>query len=67
MQKETLSTALKAQMERVHGVRKTSKVPVVVEEPVVVLVVEEMLRTPDLSWDNSVQVVARMVKLHGME
>jgi len=30
MQKETLSTALRAAMERVHGVRRASKVPVVV-------------------------------------
>jgi hypothetical protein len=52
MQVETLSTALRVEMERVHGDHRTSKVPevvLVVEEPVVVLVVEEMLRTPDLS------------------
>jgi hypothetical protein len=56
MQMETLSIALRAVMERVHGVRRVSKVPVVV--PVVDLVealvpvvdlVEETLRTPDLS------------------
>jgi hypothetical protein len=59
MQKETLSIALKVEMERVHGVRRVSKVPVVVlveaQEPAAVLVealvpvVEETLRTPDLS------------------
>jgi hypothetical protein len=45
MQKETLSIALGAAMERVHGVRRVSKVLVEVQEPVV----EEILRTLDLS------------------
>jgi hypothetical protein len=59
MQKETLSIALKVEMERVHGVRRVSKVLVEAQEPaavlvealvlVVVPVVEETLRTPDLS------------------
>jgi hypothetical protein len=45
MQKETISIALGAAMERVHGVRRVSKVLVEVQEPVV----EEILRTLDLS------------------
>jgi hypothetical protein len=55
MQKETLSIALKVEMERVHGVRRVSKVLVEAQEPAAVLVealvpvVEETLRTPDLS------------------
>jgi seryl-tRNA synthetase len=60
-------------MERVHGVRRVSKVLVEAQEPVVAVPVEELvpvaaeiLRTLDLSWDNLVQVVARMVKLLGM-
>jgi hypothetical protein len=54
MQKETISIALGAAMERVHGVRRVSKVLVEVQEPVVAVpvqepVVEEILRTLDLS------------------
>jgi hypothetical protein len=59
MQTEILSTALRVAMERVHGVHRASKVLVAVQEPaavlvealvlVVVPVVEETLRTPDLS------------------
>jgi hypothetical protein len=64
MQMETFFTALKVEMERVHGVHRASKVPV--EVPVQEPVAAEILRTLDLSWDNLVQVVARMVKLLGM-
>jgi hypothetical protein len=63
MQKETFFTAQKVEMERVHGVRRVSKVLVEVQEPVVAVpvqgpvvevpvqepVVEEILRTLDLS------------------
>jgi hypothetical protein len=70
---ETFFTAQKVEMERVHGVRRVSKVLVEAQEPVVAVPVEELvpvaaeiLRTLDLSWDNLVQVVARMVKLLGM-
>jgi hypothetical protein len=73
MQMETFFTAQKVEMERVHGVRRVSKVLVEAQEPVVAVPVEELvpvaaeiLRTLDLSWDNLVQVVARMVKLLGM-
>jgi hypothetical protein len=41
MQKETLSIALRAAMERVHGVRRVSKVLVAAQGPVVEVPVQE--------------------------